>query len=102
MSLDGLFKVLFLAVVQGIAEFLPISSSGHLVVLDTLHQRFFGGGAEQENILLNVVLHVGRWGRFWSSIARIYGSCGASPGSVWRCAGDGPGGPRRLHAEKIR
>jgi undecaprenyl-diphosphatase len=59
MSLDGMFKVLLLAVVQGIAEFLPISSSGHLVVLDKLHQRFFGGGAEQENILLNVVLHVG-------------------------------------------
>jgi undecaprenyl-diphosphatase len=60
MSLDGLFKVLFLAVVQGIAEFLPISSSGHLVVLDKLHQRFFGGGGTpQENILLNVILHVG-------------------------------------------
>jgi len=59
MSLDGLLKVLFLAVVQGIAEFLPVSSSGHLVVLDKLHQRLFGGGEEQENIVLSVMLHVG-------------------------------------------
>ena len=42
MSLDGLVKVLILAVVQGIAEFLPISSLGHLVVLDKLYQRLFG------------------------------------------------------------
>src|SRR5262249_25215763 len=60
MSLDGLFKVLFLAVVQGIAEFLPVSSSGHLVVLDKLYQRFSGNAnLEQENIVLNVALHVG-------------------------------------------
>jgi undecaprenyl-diphosphatase len=60
MSLDGLFKVLFLAVVQGIAEFLPISSSGHLVVLDKLYQRLFGvEGVAQENAVLTVTLHVG-------------------------------------------
>ena len=29
-------RVLVLAVVQGIAEFLPISSSGHLVIIDEL------------------------------------------------------------------
>jgi undecaprenyl-diphosphatase len=60
MSVDGLIKVLFLAVVQGIAEFLPVSSSGHLVVLDKLYQRFFSGDdVGQENIVLTVTLHVG-------------------------------------------
>jgi undecaprenyl-diphosphatase len=60
MSLDGLIKVVFLAVVQGIAEFLPISSSGHLVVLDKLYQRLFpAGGDIQENVVLTVTLHVG-------------------------------------------
>jgi undecaprenyl-diphosphatase len=60
MSLDGLIKVLLLAVVQGIAEFLPISSSGHLVVLDKLYQRLFpSAGAEQENVVLTVTLHLG-------------------------------------------
>jgi undecaprenyl-diphosphatase len=60
MSLDGLIKVLFLAVVQGIAEFLPVSSSGHLVVLDSLYHRLFrGGDVDYENVILTVTLHVG-------------------------------------------
>jgi undecaprenyl-diphosphatase len=60
MSPDGLIKVLLLAVVQGIAEFLPISSSGHLVVLDKLYQRLFGGAdVVQENVVLTVTLHIG-------------------------------------------
>jgi undecaprenyl-diphosphatase len=60
MSLDGLIKVLLLAVVQGIAEFLPVSSSGHLVVLDSLYHRLFGSGeVELENVVLTVTLHVG-------------------------------------------
>jgi undecaprenyl-diphosphatase len=60
MSLDGLVKVLLLAVVQGIAEFLPVSSSGHLVVLDSLYHRVFGtGDVDLENVILTVTLHVG-------------------------------------------
>lgn len=46
-------EILILSVVQGIAEFLPISSSGHLVLL----QHAFGG--MKETILINVVLHAG-------------------------------------------
>ena len=42
-----------LACVQGIAEFIPISSSGHLVIL----QYFFG--FEEPQLFLNIVLHVG-------------------------------------------
>lgn len=45
--------VLVLAIVQGIAEFLPISSSGHLVVLDELM------GIGEGSVELNIVLHLG-------------------------------------------
>ncbi len=47
-------KVIFLAIAQGIAEFLPISSSGHLLVLgDWL------GFDSESNMQLNVILHAG-------------------------------------------
>jgi undecaprenyl-diphosphatase len=57
MSIEELIQVVLLAVIQGIAEFLPISSSGHLVVLDKLFERWFGG--DRENIVLNLTLHAG-------------------------------------------
>ena len=41
-----------LGVIQGLTEFLPVSSSGHLVVLQALF------GAEQQGILFEVVVHV--------------------------------------------
>jgi len=52
-----LFEVLFLAVVQGIGEFLPISSSGHVVVSASLFDQF--GRPMPEKLTLNIVLHVG-------------------------------------------
>jgi undecaprenyl-diphosphatase len=61
MTLNEFIEVMFLAVVQGIAEFLPISSSGHLVVLGKLFERWLGDPAaeEKKNIILNLALHVG-------------------------------------------
>lgn len=48
------FKAIILGLVQGIAEFLPISSSGHLALLQGLF------GIEGESVLLfAVLLHVG-------------------------------------------
>ncbi len=47
-------KIIILATVQGIAEFLPISSSGHLVVINTLF------GTNPDDMLgLGIVLHLG-------------------------------------------
>jgi len=46
-------EVILLGIVQGIAEFLPISSSGHLVILEALM------GHKLENMELNVALHFG-------------------------------------------
>jgi undecaprenyl-diphosphatase len=55
-----LWQVLVLAIVQGVAEFLPISSSGHLVVLAPL---LFGGRSTPPGMTdLNIVLHVGTLG----------------------------------------
>lgn len=52
-----LFEVLFLAVVQGIGEFLPISSSGHVVVAASVFDQL--GHPMLELLTLNIVLHVG-------------------------------------------
>lgn len=50
------FMAIFLGLVQGIAEFLPISSSGHLSLL----QYFFGvENVENDNVFFSVLLHLG-------------------------------------------
>jgi undecaprenyl-diphosphatase len=52
----GWVGVLLLAVLQGLAEFLPISSSGHLVLARTAL------GVKQAGLALDVSLHVGTLG----------------------------------------
>ena len=52
----GPVSVLLLAVLQGLAEFLPISSSGHLVLARTAL------GVKQAGLALDVSLHVGTLG----------------------------------------
>lgn len=52
--MDDLIKVIILGIVQGVAEFLPISSSGHLAVLSSLF-----GFEEDDNLLLAIALHAG-------------------------------------------
>lgn len=49
-----LFHLALLAIVQGITEFLPISSSGHLILM---HQYF--GTAGSEDLALDVAVHLG-------------------------------------------
>jgi len=51
---SSLLFIIFMAVIQGIAEFLPISSSGHLAILG----RLFCFDAEA-NATLNIILHAG-------------------------------------------
>ncbi|MDD3164275.1 MAG: undecaprenyl-diphosphate phosphatase [Oscillospiraceae bacterium] len=50
------FSAILLGLIQGIAEFLPISSSGHL----SIFQSFFGlTSAEESSLLFEVLLHLG-------------------------------------------
>lgn len=49
-------SAIILGIVQGVAEFLPISSSGHLAIFQT----FFGlTDVESENLFFDVLLHLG-------------------------------------------
>ena len=52
--MTAFIKVFILAVIQGISEFLPVSSSGHLVLAKT-----FMGLETGESPLLEIVLHAG-------------------------------------------
>lgn len=68
----ALWQLLILAVVQGVTEFLPISSDGHLVVLSAI---MLGGDQDalDKFIEVNIVLHIGTlfsilvyyWQRVW-------------------------------------
>lgn len=64
-----LLQVVILAVVQGVAEFLPVSSSGHIVVLNTAF------GELGDTLTLNIVLHLGTLGAilvvYWKRILRL-------------------------------
>lgn len=64
-----MLKVLILSVLQGVAEFLPISSSGHLVLGKDLL------GLDEVGIRLDIALHVGTlWAVFafyWMVVVRI-------------------------------
>jgi len=48
-----LFQVIFLSVIQGITEFLPISSSAHLIFIPNLL------GWKDQGIFLDVSMHFG-------------------------------------------
>ncbi|MDR3198167.1 MAG: undecaprenyl-diphosphate phosphatase [Planctomycetaceae bacterium] len=56
-----LLEILIISIVQGIGEFLPISSSGHLAVTEHLFKRFGQPltGSETDFIKLEILLHLG-------------------------------------------
>ena len=78
-SLTGLFRLedlmnliyaIILGAVQGVAEFLPISSSGHLVIVGELLTALFGRSLPDwlQGMTMNVALHFGTL----LSIATVY------------------------------
>ncbi|TQV78422.1 undecaprenyl-diphosphate phosphatase [Denitrobaculum tricleocarpae] len=62
----GELQILVLALVQGITEFLPISSSGHLVLVPAVT------GWEDQGLIMDVAVHVGTLGAviayFWRDL----------------------------------
>ena len=54
----GWLEILILAVVQGLTEFLPVSSSGHLVVANAVLEAF-GKPPTQDLIEVSIALHLG-------------------------------------------
>ncbi|HMC12589.1 MAG TPA: undecaprenyl-diphosphate phosphatase, partial [Pirellulaceae bacterium] len=60
MQQFSLLQVLVLAVVQGVTEFIPVSSDGHLALVEPL---IWGGSAPRPNSMdLTIVLHLGTLG----------------------------------------
>lgn len=94
-----LTEVIVLAIVQGITEFLPISSSGHLILVRQLF------GWEDTGLTFDVALHVGTlfsvllyFGPTWVRILR------AAAGQDVRISGDLPAGtlsPDELRRERL-
>lgn len=64
----SLFQLILAAVIQGITEFLPISSSGHLILLPSLT------GMDDQGLAIDVAVHVGTLGAvilyFWSDVKK--------------------------------
>ncbi|MEX0280224.1 MAG: undecaprenyl-diphosphate phosphatase [Arenibacterium sp.] len=62
-----LFQLILVALIQGITEFLPVSSSGHLILLPGLT------GMQDQGQLIDVAVHVGTLGAvilfFWRDVA---------------------------------
>ena len=77
-----LFMSIILGLVQGVAEFLPISSSGHL----SLIQNFFSLGYEEsKHMFFDVLLHLGTlvsvclvyWKELWEMIREFFAGVSA-------------------------
>ena len=51
--LSNIIEILILSLVQGISEFLPISSSAHLIIVSTLYE------FNSNSLLIDVGLHLG-------------------------------------------
>ena len=67
MGSISIFQGIMLGLVQGLGEFLPISSSGHLALL----QYFFNITGDKV-LLFAVMLHIGPLYRYLSCIGKTY------------------------------
>ena len=90
-------EVAWLSVLQGATEFLPVSSSGHLQIAQTLVRMHGGDLAAADNMAFTLLVHVGTLiAIFWVFRQRImelvgYGVAGglarnAERGLAWRVA----------------
>ncbi len=80
-----LFHLLLVAVIQGVTEFLPVSSSGHLILLPALT------GAADQGLAIDVAAHVGTLGAVILFFRRDVGLAASGIPSLLRGRVDGPG-----------
>ncbi len=68
------FNLLLIALIQGLTEFLPVSSSGHLILLPSLT------GLQDQGQIIDVAAHLGTLGAvilyFWSDVRLALGGLG--------------------------
>ena len=50
---QNIIEILILSLVQGVSEFLPISSSAHLIIIETLYD------FKNSSLLIDISLHLG-------------------------------------------
>lgn len=66
-----LFQLLLVAIIQGVTEFLPVSSSAHLILLPKL------SGLQDQGLAIDVAVHVGTLGAvilyFWRDVRMALG-----------------------------
>ena len=58
----SLLQAIIMGIVQGLSEFLPISSSAHLVFASNLYKHFAGINANigiNQEVFLDIMLHLG-------------------------------------------
>jgi len=69
----SLFHIFILAIIQGLTEFLPVSSSGHLILLPALT------GIQDQGQAMDVAVHVGTLGAvvlyFWQDVKKAISGC---------------------------
>jgi undecaprenyl-diphosphatase len=90
----SLWIVILLAIVQGLTEFFPVSSSGHLVIFEALFGTRRGGA--QTGIMFEVAVHIGTLGAvlvFYR--ARVIRLCSALAAAIF----GGRGGYARSRRE---
>ena len=87
-------QAIFLGLVQGVAEFLPISSSGHL----SIFQNLFGMTTSEGSLFFDVLLHLGTLVSvcivYWKDLVSIVNDCGGFIRSVGHPV---PGGNKRRY-----
>src|SRR5688500_4820706 len=71
----SLILILILAVIQGITEFLPISSDGHMVVATALYAAWTGEPPPENLLEVEIMLHAGTFLAviviFWRHLLRL-------------------------------